>query len=214
MAFFWEYLRFLSHEQAMLNPPPSQPMQPDTAFQEGGRAPGFELPDRTGRRISIATLADREVMLSFVSDDPRSRAFIRYVATLAGHRSRAGRSLPRFVAVADFEPSVEAAFRKQTGLDQVFLYEEQGGSVESSYSAQARPRCFQLGPGLSVTVLGGSPASVPLYDIGMEVLQGWRFRSPAMAGLEFQAPPPDGLRAYDEGNLAGSPPASPGRTPD
>jgi hypothetical protein len=188
-----DYVRATLAEQSrVVTPPPKSPYQP--AFSEGRAGPDFELPDGKGRLRRLSELARSEALLSFVSDDAPSRALMRYAARLAQRRRKAGKPLPAFIAVADFPPARERGFLAETGLQQVVLYEAKDGPVSQQFRAGARPRCFQFASKLGVAVIGSSPADAPLFEIGKEILQGWRLRSPSMAGFDFEAPEPDELR--------------------
>jgi hypothetical protein len=199
-------LALADYVRATLVVPPSIPAPPKSpsapTFSEGRPGPDFELPDGRGRPRRLSKLVRSEGLLSFVSDDARSQALMRYVARLAERRRAAHRPLPTFVTVADFSPAQERAFLSKTGLEQVVLYEAKDGPVSKQYHAEARPRCFQLVEHLGVAVLGSSPLDAPLFAIGEEILKGWSFRSPALMQSDFRGPEPDELRKFD-------PPAKP-----
>lgn len=191
-----DYLYSTLTDRSELPPPPVKgPYDPD--FKEGGRAPDFTLPDAHGRQRKLSALVPKEALLSFVSDDERSRALMRYVASLARVRRKQGKPLPAFIAVADFKPEREASFLRDTGLDQVVLYEGRGKAAAEQYRADKRPRCFQLQRNLVVAVIGSSPAAGSLFELGNEVRIGWSRRSPALVGTAFEAPEPAELRRFD-----------------
>lgn len=188
-----------------LRPPKIEKSPYETDFKEGGLAPDFTLLDREGRGRRLSQYAGKEVLLSFVSDDAKSRAVMRYVASLAERRRKLGKPAPVFVTVADFGPAREQAFLRETGLRQIVLYEAKDGPVARQYKAEARPRCFQLAGRLGVVVIGASPGEAPLFEVGNEVLMGWRMRSPALRDSGFSAPEPADLKRFDTSKPAGEP---------
>jgi hypothetical protein len=189
-----QYVGAALAEQRRVATPPRVQGPYDLSFNEGGQAPNFALPDRDGDLRRLSDLVEDEALLSFVSDDDRCRALLRYVRSLAERRRKAGKSVPAFITVADFDPKRERAFLRETGLDQVVLYEEKEGHIARQYRAEPRPRCFQLSRDRLVSVIGSSPAAASLFQIGEEVLKGWMYRS--LAG-DFQAPEPAELRRFD-----------------
>jgi hypothetical protein len=191
--------------------PPRQKGPYDLEFTEGSRCPDFELPDRQGQRHRLSELATGETLVTFASNDDRSRALLRYVAGLGERRRKMGVRVPLFLTIADFAPEQEAAFVKETGLEQVVLYEPRGGAVSQAYRAVPTPRCFQVGRGRRVAVIGTSPAVAPLFNIGMEVLEGWRHRSPEMGRQEFQAAGPEELRRFGRIEAGADAQPAPGR---
>lgn len=180
----------------------------DPPFEEGGNAPDFTLPDRRGRRVSLSSLARGETLVSFVSDEPRSRALLRYIARVAAARKKLGK-LPRFVSVADFDPAKEDEFVRDTSLPQTILYEGKDHPVSRQYHSEVHPRCFQLIGGLQVSVIGKSPSADPMFQLGQDIRIGWQMRSPALNGLNFQGPEPTELKKFDLTTNAAASGASP-----
>jgi hypothetical protein len=191
-----DYLRTTSFKRPLPEPPdPTKEYRPD--FVEGGKAPDFTLPDRSGKPHRLSDLVQSETVLVFVSDDARCRALLQYIRTLIDRRRKGRQPTQQMVCVADFPPERETAFRVDSRLEGAVLYEKQAGAVHRQFRAVPTPRVFELAKGLEVITLHASPAIAPFYEIGHGVRQSFQYHSPTASKLDRDAPDPVALKAFD-----------------
>lgn len=165
-------------------------------YEEASKVADFALRDGRGKLRKFSELVGEETLLFFVDGGERSRALLKYAATLLERRRKAKSRVPDVVTVADFDPSKEAAWIRETGLKQVVLYEKLGGSVGTAYKADPRPRVHHFGDGMIIITVGETPARGTLYDIGYSLKQTLRYRSKYSSAVDHSAPDPTDLRRF------------------
>jgi len=150
-------------------------------YPEGSRVRDFSLPDRQGR----------------------SRNFYEFVS-----RRKAKVRVPRVLTIAGFDPAREAAWLRDTGLEQTVLYEKEGGKVSDDYRADPRPRAYQFLEGANLVTYGPTTAQAAMYDVALAVREMLRLRSPFKGPVDTGAPFPEECRRFGPGPAI-TPAASP-----
>jgi len=177
-------------------------------YPEGSRVRDFSLPDRQGRSRNFYEFVSQETFVFFVQDDDRSRALVRYAAKLFERRRKAKVRVPRVLTIAGFDPAREAAWLRDTGLEQTVLYEKEGGKVSDDYRADPRPRAYQFLEGANLVTYGPTTAQAAMYDVALAVREMLRLRSPFKGPVDTGAPFPEECRRFGPGPAI-TPAASP-----
>jgi hypothetical protein len=152
-------------------------------FREGDPAPDFTLPDGSGRRRSLSSLVRQDTMLCFLCGCDHCRTMQIHLGEML--RSLGPRA-PEVLSVTSASPEGEAAWRRDTKLDQILLYDSKasGKPVTGLYRGDPCPRLFRLGADRRVTWIGPSPARLARLDALGEAMArnlGYRF-PPGRAG--------------------------------
>jgi peroxiredoxin len=158
-------------------------------FRQGDVAPDFTLPDSSGKRRSLSSLVHQDTMLCFLCGCDRCRTMQMYLGEML--RSLGPRA-PKVVSVSSAPPESEAAWRRDTKLDQIILYDskESGKPVTELYRGHPCPRLFRLDADRRVTWIGPSPARLANLDLlGQAMARNLGYRiPPRRAGRGSQAP--------------------------
>lgn len=110
------------------------------AFALGAFAPDFHLPDAQGKQHSLSEFLNKPTLLSFYSDDHRSRTWAREMQKLWNH---IGRTRMRSVVVVSFSPEKAAEFIRETKDQSVYLFEAPDHHpVRDQYQAAAGPNSW------------------------------------------------------------------------
>lgn len=110
------------------------------AFRLGTVAADFHLPDAQGRQHSLSEFLNKPTLLSFYSDDKRSRVWAREMQKLWGH---IGRSRMRSVVVVNFSLEQAAEFIRDTKDQSVYLFESPDRHpVRDQYAAAPGPNSW------------------------------------------------------------------------
>lgn len=110
------------------------------AFENGSTAPDFTLRDARGRPHSLKDFRGYPVLLSFYTDDRRSRVWAREMLKL---RNYLGRSRIRSIAVVSFSPERVKEFIRDTKDDSLYLFEKPDRHpVRDQYKAAPGPNSW------------------------------------------------------------------------
>ncbi len=205
-----EYAQKKAAEPPLIPKVTKDPYAPD--YEEASKVADFALRDGRGKLRKFSELVGEETLLFFVDGGEQSRALLKYAATLLERRRKTKSPAPAVVTIADFDPTEEAAWLRETGLKQVVLYEKLGGSVGTAYKADPRPRFHHFGDGMIIITIGDSPARAPLYEIGFSLKQTLRHRSKHSSAVDHSAPDPADLRRF--GGQSSGPQGDPAVTPN
>lgn len=132
-------------------------------FQVGDLAPDFTLPDGAGKSHSLASLVKQDTMLCFLCGCDKCRTMQMRLGIML--RSL-GDKAPRVVSVTSADPEADAAWLRDTKLDQTLLHDSpaKGKPVTELYRGHPCPRLFRLASDRRVTWIGPSPASMTSLD--------------------------------------------------
>jgi hypothetical protein len=147
-------------------------------FRRGDLAPDFTLPDSSGKQHSLSSLVHQDTMLCFLCGCARCRTMQTYLAEML--RSLGPRA-PKVLSVTSAPPEAEAAWRRDTKLDQILLYEtkESGKPVTELYRSDPCPRLFRLSADRRVTWIGPTPVRLASLDaMGEAVAHNLGYRIP------------------------------------
>lgn len=140
-------------------------------FREGDLAPDFTLPDSKGADHSLASLVKGDTLLCFLCGCGHCRHTQTYLTRVL---KQMGARAPRVVSVTTAPAQMEAAWRRDTGLEQTLLYESKanGSPITTMYRGHPCPRIFRLRADRHVAWIGPSPAEVnDMKDVGMAMAQ-------------------------------------------
>lgn len=147
-------------------------------FRPGDPAPDFTLPDRSGKQHSLSSLVRRDTILCFLCGCDHCRTMQIHLGQML---RELGPSAPGVVSVTSAPPEGETAWRRDTKLEQVLLYDskESGTPVIDQYRGHPCPRLFRLGPDRRVTWIAPSPAQLATMDLlGEAVARNLGYRIP------------------------------------
>lgn len=130
---------------------PKRPSEPD--FNVGDTAPDFSLPDRYGKTHRLSELVKGDTLLMFTCGCAHCLDLQNYVGLLSKHMK--GRP-PAVINVTSLPPDAEAAWLRNTQLQQTMVYEKKDGPVVKTYRGHPCPRVYRVEPGLKVTWIGPS----------------------------------------------------------
>jgi hypothetical protein len=152
------------------------------AFRVGDPAPDFTLPDAAGRRHSLSSLVRQDTLLCFLCGCAYCRTMQIYLKEML---DSLGDRAPKVVSVTTAPPEAEAAWRRDTELEQVMLYETKasGKPVTNEYRGDPCPRLFRMDADRRVTWIGPSPAQVRNLDaLGEAIARNLGYRIPSGVG--------------------------------
>lgn len=138
-------------------------------FQVGDPAPDFELPDGKVQMRSLSSLVKDDTLLCFLCGCSHCRRMQTYLAELL---QEMGARAPAVVSVTTAPMEMEAAWRRDTGLEETLLYESKsnGSPVTATYRGHPCPRIFRLDGDRRVTWIGPSPREVTrMQEVGEAV---------------------------------------------
>lgn len=174
--------------------PPPEPVKTDPDFKVGDLAPDFTLPDKDGKRHSLASLVKGDTLLCFICGCHQCRQAQTYLGQL---NKKLGPKAPRVISVSTTDPEAEEAYKRDVPLAHLMLYDrkvnpEDASEVDSIYHGHPCPRMFRLTGERKVAWIGKSPSQLPGAEMGlMELARVLGFRLPGEKGKTGpQAPPP------------------------
>lgn len=146
-------------------------------FRRGDPAPDFTLPDAAGRRHSLSRVVRQDTLLCFICGCDRCRRMQIYLGQML--RSLGSRA-PKVVSVSKAPPESDAAWRRDTRLDQLVLYDSRKDNtpVIELYRGDPCPRLFRLDADRRVTWIGPSPAQVSLDTLGEAMAKNLGYHLP------------------------------------
>lgn len=159
-------------------------------FRVGDPAPDFELPDASGRRHSLQSELHGDTLLCMLCGCDRCRQMQTYLGVML--RSLGSRA-PSVVSVTTAPADAEAAWKRDTKLPQVMLYDskEAGKPVIQQYRADPCPRVYRVAPDRRVTWIGPSPAEVGTMDqFGAALARNLGYTLPSGTPVAGNAPKP------------------------
>lgn len=132
-------------------------------FRVGDLAPDFQLPDAQGRQHSLRSELRGDTLLCMLCGCEQCRQMQTYLGVMI--RSLGSRA-PAVLSVTTAPPEAEAAWKRDTKLSQVMLYDskEAGKPVIQQYRGDPCPRVYRLAADRRVTWIGPSPAVVGTMD--------------------------------------------------
>jgi peroxiredoxin len=147
-------------------------------FGKGDLAPDFTLPDAAGRRHSLSSLVHGDTMLCMLCGCEKCQTMQIYLGQML--RSLGPRA-PHVISVSAAPPEQEAAWRRDTKLDQVLLYDSKanGSPVIEQYRGHPCPRVYRLDADRRVTWIAPSPARLATLDLlGEAIAHNLGYRLP------------------------------------
>jgi peroxiredoxin len=125
-------------------------------FKQGDLAPDFTLPDSAGKKHSLSSLVHRDTMLCLLCGCDQCRQAQAYLGQLL---RKMGDRAPQVISVSSAPPEGEAAWKRETRLEQTLLYDSKAirTPIIELYRGHPCPRLYRLSADRRVTWIGPSP---------------------------------------------------------